>query len=80
MRVIRIVPNVASEASAASRNFSAAMFDLVVGVELHDWYLQLVEEADSRLDLGFVRPGSPLVSGGADPSRRYGVVLTMSTL
>lgn len=37
MKVIRIVPNVSSDAFAASRDFYGAMFDLVVSVELNDW-------------------------------------------
>ena len=49
MKVIRIVPNLSSEAFAASRDFYVAMFDLVVSVELDDWYLQLMPESDTTL-------------------------------
>jgi hypothetical protein len=52
MKVVRIVPNLASEAFVASRDFYAAMFDLVVSVEHDDWYLQLMPESDARLNIG----------------------------
>ena len=56
MKVIRIVPNVSSEAFAASRDFYLAMFDLVVSVENEDWYLQLMPESNTTLNIGFVKP------------------------
>lgn len=77
MKVIRVVPNVASEAFASSRDFYAAMFDLVVSVELDDWYLQLMAESDSRLNIGFVEPGHELFAGRTAPSGPSGVVLTV---
>jgi hypothetical protein len=63
MRVIRIVPNLSSEAFVASRDFYAAMFDLVVSVELDDWYLQLMAESDTMLNIGFVKPDHELFAG-----------------
>ena len=32
------------------------MFDPVVSVELDDWYLQLMPESDTTLNIGFVKP------------------------
>lgn len=77
MKVIRIVPNLSSEAFAASRDFYVAMFDLVVSVEHDDWYLQLMPESDTRLNIGFVKPDHELFAGRAAPSGTYGVVLTI---
>jgi predicted enzyme related to lactoylglutathione lyase len=77
MKVIRIVPNLSSEAFAASRDFYAAMFGLVVSVELDDWYLQLTAESDAMLNIGFVKPGHELFAGRPAPSGAYGVVLTI---
>ena len=77
MKVIRIVPNVSSEAFAASRAFYAAMFDLEVSVELDDWYLQLMEPSDPRLNIGFLEPGSELFAGRDRTSGPSGVVLTI---
>lgn len=77
MRVVRIVPNVASEAFLRSRDFYAGMFDLEVSVELDDWYLQLKSADDPRLNIGFLKPGSELFAG-RDPSLApSGVVLTI---
>ena len=77
MKVIRIVPNVSSEAFVASRDFYAAMFDLVVSVDLDDWYLQLMPESDSRFNIGFVKPDHELFAGRTVSSGTYGVVLTI---
>lgn len=77
MKVLRIVPNVSSEAFVASRDFYAAMFDLVVSVDLDDWYLQLMPESDSRLNIGFVKPDHELFTGRSASSGAYGVVLTI---
>jgi predicted enzyme related to lactoylglutathione lyase len=77
MKVIRIVPNLSSEAFVASRDFYAAMFDLVVGVELDDWYLQLMPESDTRLNIGFVKPDHELFADRSASSGTYGVVLTI---
>jgi predicted enzyme related to lactoylglutathione lyase len=77
MRVIRIVPNLSSEAFAASRDFYAAMFDLAVSVELDDWYLQLMPESDRRLNIGFVKPDHELFADRTASSGTYGVVLTI---
>lgn len=77
MKVIRIVPNVSSEAFVASRDFYAAMFDLVVSVELDDWYLQLMPESDAMLNIGFVKSDHELFAGRAASSGTYGVVLTI---
>jgi uncharacterized glyoxalase superfamily protein PhnB len=76
MKVIRIVPNLSSEAFVASRDFYAAMFDLVVSVEL-DWYLQLMAESDTTLNIGFVKPDHELFAGRTASPRPYGVVLTI---
>lgn len=77
MKVLRIVPNVSSEAFVASREFYAEMFDLVVSVDLDDWYLQLMPESDSRLNIGFVKPDHELFAGRSMASGAYGVVLTI---
>jgi hypothetical protein len=42
MKVLRMVPNMASELFEASRDFCMAMFDLVVSVEQGTWYMQLM--------------------------------------
>ncbi len=39
------------------------MFDLVVSVELDDWYLQLMPESDATLNIGFVKPDHELFAG-----------------
>lgn len=77
MKVIRIVPNVSSEAFVASRDFYAAMFDLVVSVELDDWYLQLMPQSDTSLNIGFVKPDHELFADRTASSGTYGVVLTI---
>ena len=77
MKVIRIVPNLSSEAFAASRDFYVAMFDLVVSVELDDWYLQLMPESDTTLNIGFVKPDHELFAGRTSPAGAYGLVLTI---
>jgi predicted enzyme related to lactoylglutathione lyase len=77
MKVIRIVPNLASDAFAASRDFYAAMFDLEVSVELEDWYLQLKPPSQPRLNLGFVKPDSDLFAGRNHASGPSGIVLTV---
>jgi predicted enzyme related to lactoylglutathione lyase len=75
MRVIRIVPNVSSEDFTACRDFCSAMFDLVVSVELDDWYLQLMERNNATLNVGFVKPDHEMFAGRtASPG---GVVLTI---
>ena len=76
MKVIRIVPNLSSEAFVASRAFYTAMFDLVVRVELDDWYLQLMPESDTRLNIGFVKPDHELFADRTASSGTY-VVLTI---
>lgn len=77
MKVIRIVPNVSSDVFAASRDFYGAMFDLVVSVELDDWYLQLMEQSDPKLNIGFVKRDSELFAGRTVSAATYGVVLTI---
>jgi predicted enzyme related to lactoylglutathione lyase len=77
MKVIRIVPNLSSEAFAASRDFYGAMFDLVVSVEQDDWYLQLMPESDTRLNIGFVKPDHELFAGRTGSAGTYGLVLTI---
>ena len=77
MKVIRIVPNLSSEAFVASRHLYAAMFDLVVSAELDDWYLQLMPESDTRLNIGFVKPDHELFADRTASSGTYGVVLTI---
>jgi predicted enzyme related to lactoylglutathione lyase len=61
----------------ASRDFYAAMFDLVVSVELDDWYLQLMAQPDTRLNIGFVKPDHELFADRTASSGTYGVVLTI---
>ena len=75
--MIRIVPNLSSEAFVASRDFYAAMFDLVVSVELDDWYLQLMAQPETRLNIGFVKPDHELFADRTASSGTYGVVLTI---
>jgi predicted enzyme related to lactoylglutathione lyase len=77
VKVLRIVPNVASRDFVAARDFYVAMFDLVVSVELDDWYLQLMEGSDPKLDIGFVEPGHELLAGHASPAGPSGVVVTI---
>ncbi len=77
MQVIRIVPNVSSEAFEASADFYTALFDLEVSVELDDWYLQLMPPSEPRLNIGFVHPDSELFAGRDRPSGPSGVVLTV---
>jgi predicted enzyme related to lactoylglutathione lyase len=77
VQVIRIVPNLSSEAFVASRDFYAAMFDLVVSVELDDWYLQLMADSDPKLNIGFVKPDHELLAGRTASSGTSGVVLTI---
>ena len=77
MKVIRIVPNLSSKAFVASRDFYTAMFDLVVSVEFDDWYLQLMPESDTRLNIGFVKPDHELFADRTASSGTYGVVLTI---
>ena len=72
MKVIRIVPNLSSEAFVASRDFYLAMFDLVVSVELDDWYLRLMPESDPTLNIGSssritnCSPAAPHRRGGTE--------------
>ena len=77
MKVMRIVPNLSSDSFVASRDFYIAMFDLVVSVELDDWYLQLMPESDTTLNIGFVKPDHDLFAGRTAPSGPNGVVLTI---
>ena len=77
MRVLRIVPNVSSDNFAASRAFYTEMFDLVVSVELEDWYLQLMAPEQRALNLGFLRPGHEFFAGREAPAGSYSVVLTI---
>jgi predicted enzyme related to lactoylglutathione lyase len=78
MKVIRIVPNVSSEAFQASRDFYFAMFDMEVSVELDDWYLQLMaRESDTPLNVGFVKPDHELFAGRPPSPVTDGVVLTI---
>jgi uncharacterized glyoxalase superfamily protein PhnB len=60
MRVLRIVPNVSSESFGACRDFYVDLFDLVVSVELDDWYLQLMSPDEPTVNIGFVKPGHEL--------------------
>lgn len=76
--MIRIVPNVSSEAFIASRDFYAAMFDFMVSVDMEDWYLQLMPQFDRRLNIGFLKPDHELFAGRASSSGAYGVVLTIN--
>jgi predicted enzyme related to lactoylglutathione lyase len=77
MKVIRIMPNVASDNFVASRDFYSAMFDLIVSVELDDWYLQLMSESEPRLNIGFLQPGDELFARGTPSPRPAGVILTV---
>jgi catechol 2,3-dioxygenase-like lactoylglutathione lyase family enzyme len=77
VKIIRIVPNFASEAFTATRDFYAALFDLEVSVELDDWYLQLMPPGNPALNVGFIEPGSELFAGRTSARRSDGVVLTV---
>ena len=77
VKVIRIVPNLASNSFAASRDFYGAMFDLEVSVELDDWYLQLMPESDTRQNIGFITPDHELFAGREASSGPTGVVVTI---
>ena len=77
MKVIRIVPNMSSDAFVASRDFYVAMFDLVVSVEHDDWYMHLMPESNAMLNIGFVKPDHELFAGRTASSGTYGVVLTI---
>jgi predicted enzyme related to lactoylglutathione lyase len=68
MDVIRIVPNVVSDAFAASREFYESMFDLTVSVELDDWYLQVMAESNPSLNLGFLAPKNDFTGGAPSPA------------
>jgi catechol 2,3-dioxygenase-like lactoylglutathione lyase family enzyme len=77
MNVVRIVPNVACDAFAASRDFYAALFDLEVSVELDDWYLQLMPPSNRMLNLGFIKPEHELFAGRTGAVGADGLVLTI---
>jgi predicted enzyme related to lactoylglutathione lyase len=77
MQIVRIVPNISSDRFDASRDFYAELFDLVVSVELDDWYLQLMAPDDRSLNIGFVRPGEGLSAGPVAPAGSWPVVLTV---
>jgi predicted enzyme related to lactoylglutathione lyase len=77
VKIIRIVPNISSELFAASRDFYVELFDLVVSVELDDWYLQLMPPDDPSLNIGFVKPAHELFAGRAAPAGEYALVLTI---
>ena len=77
MRISRIVPNISSEQFTASRDFYAELFELVVSVELDDWYLQLMAPDDPSLNIGFVKPGHELFAGHTAPAGAHSLVLTI---
>jgi predicted enzyme related to lactoylglutathione lyase len=76
MKVIRIVPNVVSEAFGPTRQFYAALFDLEVSIELDGWYLQLAEASNPQLNVGFLQPGSEFTAGRDRSTRPSGLVVT----
>ena len=45
--------------------------------QLDDWYLQLMADSDTMLNIGFVKPDHELFAGRAASSGTYGVVLTI---
>ncbi len=77
MRIERIVPNIVSERFAASRAFYEQLFDLVVSVELDDWYLQLMAPEDRSRNIGFVKPGSELAAGRVSIDGNSSMLLTI---
>lgn len=77
MKIARIVPNIITEHFEASRDFYVELFDLVVSVELEDWYLQLMAPDDRSLNIGFAKPGRGLSAGLAAAAGSHPVVLTM---
>jgi hypothetical protein len=77
MKILRIVPNVSSDLFEASRDFYVELFDLVVSVELADWYLQLMAADEQSLNIGFLRPAHELFADRASPPGSYSIVLTI---
>ena len=77
MQILRIVPNVSSTLFEASRDFYVELFDLVVSVDLADWYLQLTPATDQSLNIGFLPPGHELFADRASEPGRYSLVLTL---
>jgi predicted enzyme related to lactoylglutathione lyase len=77
MKVLRIVPNMASEHFEASRDFYIAMFDLVVSVEQGSWYMQLMAPEDRSLNVGFLEPGHAFFAGRPSGPGSYAMVLTV---
>jgi predicted enzyme related to lactoylglutathione lyase len=77
MEVHRIVANISSDSFQQTRAFYADMFDLVVSVELDDWYLQLMAPGRPSVNLGFLKPGHEFFAGRAAPPGRYPLVLTI---
>jgi predicted enzyme related to lactoylglutathione lyase len=77
VKVLRIVPNMASENFNASRDFYMDVFDMVVSVEHGSWYLQLMAPEQRSLNLGFLQPGHEFFGGHETPSGGYSLVLTI---
>jgi predicted enzyme related to lactoylglutathione lyase len=77
MKVLRIVPNVASELFTASRDFYTDLFDLAVSVELDDWYMQLMAPEDPSLNVGFLKPDHEFFAGRVALAGNYSLVLTI---
>jgi predicted enzyme related to lactoylglutathione lyase len=77
MEVHRIVANLSSASFAQTREFYVEMFDLVVSVELDDWYLQLMPPGKPSLNVGFLKPDHEFFAGRAAPPGHYPVVLTI---
>ena len=49
----------------------------MVSVDNDDWYLQLMPESNTTLNIGFVKPEHELFAGRNASPRTYGVVLTI---
>ena len=77
MKVLRIVPNLASDLFAESRDFYVRLFDMAVSVELDDWYLQLMSPDEPRLNIGFMKPDHETFAGRASAPGDYALVLTI---
>ena len=77
MKVLRIVPNLSSDLFADSRDFYVRLFDMIVSVELDDWYLQLMAPDEPGLNIGFMKSNHETFAGRASSPGNYSLVLTI---
>jgi len=76
LKVLRIVPNVASDRFEATREFYVDLFDLEVSVDF-DWYLQFMACNDRSLNVGFLPPASEFFGGRVVTTGEHSVVITI---